>query len=126
MSETTLDQDSSDAEYAALLVGHTVTKVTNRTLALDDGTVLDIVPNSGCGGCISGDYEIDELNGCDNVITSASLVQDPDTPDEEHAWTLFVFANNEKINLLGISGDDGNGYYGTGFRINVKAAEASR
>lgn len=128
MSSITLDQDSSDAEYAALLVGRTVTKVDRRTLRLDDGTVLEIVPNFGCGGCPSGDYEIDELNGCDNAITAARLVELEVDPDEygvadPRAWELFVFAENRRINLLGISGADGNGYYGTEFRINVRRTE---
>lgn len=116
--------DDSDAERInALFVGRTVVKVDKEHLLLDDGTRLHIVANEGCGGCSAGWYALKELNGCENVITRAEVVEERLNPedqwDEERRYTLFVFADNQKINLAMIEGDDGNGYYGTGFQIVV-------
>ena len=43
---------------------------------------------------------------------------------EEHCYKIFVYAENKKIKLLQCDGDDGNGYYGTGYHIEVKLKEA--
>lgn len=118
--------DESEAERInALFVGRTVTKIAEDRLRLDDGTELQIVANEGCGGCSSGWYDLKALTGCDNVITRAEVVEEDlsaDDLDDERRYTLFVYANNEKVNLATIEGDDGNGYYGTGFEIIVTPA----
>jgi len=127
-----LTENSSDADFAAVLVGRTVTKASERRLELDDGTILDVVPNWGCGGCPSGGYEITALNGCDNVITSVRLADDAypsqtyGGPDDAHTYTLFVFADAQQVTLLEVDGDDGNGYYGTGFTVTVSAPAEGR
>jgi hypothetical protein len=115
----------------ALFVGRKVTKVADDRLLLDDGVELRVVPNRGCGGCSSGWYELKALNGCDNVITRAEVVEEKLIPDDDeyledgHRYTLFVYADNQKINLATIEGDDGNGYYGTGFQVVVTSNERS-
>lgn len=119
---------SEKQKISELFVGRTVAKVDEDRLRLDDGTELRIVANEGCGGCSSGWYELKALNGCENVITRAEVVDAKKDPKNEYGderiYTLFVYADNQKINLATIEGYDGNGYYGTGFEIVVKKAVA--
>jgi hypothetical protein len=128
--EDTHIEESEAERINALLVGRTVTKVGDDTLSLDDGTVLKIEANEGCGGCSAGWYELKALNGCENVITRAEVAEEPvdsdDEWDELRRYTLFVFADNQKVNLATVEGDDGNGYYGTGFTIVVTPAETPK
>ena len=39
------------------------------------------------------------------------------------SYKIFVYAENQKLKLLQVDGDDGNGYYGTGYSIIVKIKE---
>ena len=122
-------EESDEAKIRDLLMGHKVVKVADDKLTLDDGTVLTIYPNEGCGGCSNGYYEIAELNDCDNIITNVTLnTREVETKHDEgtYSWSesttvyeIFVYAENQPIKLLEVSGSDGNGYYGTGYRINV-------
>lgn len=99
------------------------------TLTLDDGTTLTITPNDGGCSCGAGDYWLTELNTCTNAIMAVEFDDSPsgdydDSPsgdyDEgEGAYRIFVLAENERIKLMEIQGSDGNGYYGTGYWIEV-------
>lgn len=104
-----------------LFVGHSVKKVAKDHLQLDDGTMIRLVGNEGCGGCISGYYELAELGEVENVITKIEVLEETG-PDEwsDTIYRLFVFADHKKINLATFEGSDGNGYYGTGFRLIVR------
>lgn len=124
---TELDQ-SDEAAIRELLLFHRITEVDcgendwdDGMIVLDNGTVLIIKPNDGCGGCPSGSYSITELNGCDNVITHVELVREPDEEycEGDKTYSIFVYAENKRLKLLEVSGDDGNGYYGTGYKIEV-------
>ena len=118
-----LDEDDTD-EITRLLMGRRVEVVSDDTLRLDDGTVIEVRGNDGCGGCPSGYYDVSELNGVDNVITKVEYDYDPaaDGEDGEGYYRIFVFADNERVNLLQFDGTDGNGYYGTGFTLWVRPA----
>lgn len=108
-----------EEEIKTLLIGHRV-RVEGNNLILDNGKCLEVKPNEGCGGCSAGWYGIDYLNECDNAITDVKFVrEDLDEYDEQHCYKIFVFADNKMINLLSVSGDDGNGYYGTGYSFWV-------
>lgn len=91
---------------------------------LDNGVTLVFQGNQGCGGCSEGWYEVDELNRVDNAILGVEFEQG----DKKGAWgsidafRIFVYAENEKIKLLEVSGHD-NGYYGTGYYVTVRVAE---
>lgn len=106
-----------------LFVGKSVTKVDDDILELNDGTKLRMVGNEGCGGCISGEYLLTELNECENIITNVEVDADPASDDMPIEYTgryrLFVYAGHRRINLATFEGTDGNGYYGTGFWILV-------
>lgn len=122
MTTKTYDQDNA-AEIEALLLGHTVTKVDSDRLQLDDGTILILTGHDGGCGCNSGCYDLTELNGVDNIITKVELVADPagDGYDADPGtYRIFVYADNVQVNLATFEGTDGNGWYGTGFSIEVR------
>ncbi len=107
---------------AKLLMYRKIIKVEDDTLYLDNGTELQICPNEGCGGCSSGNYYLTELNDCENTITDVQFCCD-EIDFEEKSYKIFVFAENKKIKILQVDGDDGNGWYGTGYSIIVKEKE---
>ncbi len=120
MTTETIYYDDEKA-IGDLLMGKTVVKVGDDTLALSDGTVLTIVPNYGGCSCGAGDYSIEELNGCPNNAIMNVVVKQV---EEEPYWgdihyQIFVLAEDRRIKLLDVSGNDGSGYYGTGYWIEV-------
>ncbi len=119
MTTETIYYDDEKA-IGDLLMGKTVVKVGDDTLALSDGTVLTIVPNEGGCSCGAGDYPIDELNGCpNNAIMNVVIKQVEDEPYGDTHYQIFVLAEDRRIKLLDVSGNDGSGYYGTGYWIEV-------
>lgn len=118
------DQNEVD-RIRTLLLGHRIAKIADDHLQLDDGTVIKIVANSGCGGCPSGNYDLTELNGCDNVVTAVDFVEGVggntgDPWGNVSVYSVFVIAEDRRINLYTVEGDDGNGYYGTGYELLVR------
>lgn len=118
-------------DLAPTIVGHKIVSVEKLaavadwghqrgTITLDDGRTLLIEANEGCGGCSNGWYYLTELNGCDNVITRVEETEER-LPDGEDAYryTLYVYAENKRIAAAVVEGDDGNGYYGTGYRMRL-------
>jgi len=132
-----LNEDSQN-EITELLMGRKVAKVDGEHLMLDDGTVIKAIGHDGGCACNAGCYDLSVLNGVDNIITRVEYDYrpasdgdypefdegDPDAPDDE--WTgyyrVFVYAENQRVNLMQFDGTDGNGYYGTGFEILVRRA----
>ena len=112
-----------EALIKSLLMGRRVTKVNDTTLELDNGRILKIRGNEGCGGCSSGWYEIEELNDCpNNAIFNVEFEHTYDGNNYyggNETYRIFVYAENEKIKLLEVNGSDGNGYYGSGYWIDV-------
>lgn len=104
-----------------LLLGRTVTKVADNSLILDDGTILRIHPNEGCGGCSSGWYDISELNDCPvNAIMNVEFSEEEqENGYDDYVYRIFVLAENQRIKLLEVEGSDGNGYYGSGYWIEI-------
>ena len=115
-------EECEQDEIKELLLYHKIIKVNDDTIELDNGTVLEIEANRGCCGCGAGDYSITELNDCDNAITNVEFVCDNDCKDinSSTSYKIFVYAEDKYIKLLQVDGDDGNGYYGTGYTIYVK------
>jgi hypothetical protein len=107
----------------SLFVGRKVVKAEGSDLTLDDGTVLQVIPNDGGCSCGAGDYYLDNLNKFDNVITDVEIKAVPDSDSEwesGYTYQLFVYSGGISTSVADIKGDDGNGYYGTGFEIYVK------
>lgn len=134
-----LDHEDQD-EIVTLLMGRKVTKVDGEHLLLDDGTVIKAIGHDGGCACSAGCYDLSVLNGVDNIITRVEFDYAPggdyeDPPrtghpdDPEDKWTgyyrIFVFADNQQINLMQFDGSDGNGYYGTGYELLVRPGGAS-
>lgn len=118
-------QQGDEANIRRLLLGHRIKKIADDHMELDDGTVVKIVPNRGGCSCGAGDYELADLNECDNIITAVELVVG-DVGDSADPWNtytayeVFVVAEDKRINLFSVTGDDGNGYYGTGYELLVR------
>lgn len=109
-----------------LIVGHAVKKVSDDLLALDNGTVIRVVPNDGGCSCGAGDYELIQLRESQNVITRLDILDeylDPMYPGYDEGprrYSIYVLAEDKRFSLATIEGDDGNGYYGTGFALEVE------
>jgi hypothetical protein len=136
--------EENQAEIESLFMGHKVSKVDGEHLLLDNGTAIKAIGHDGGCACSAGCYDLSVLNGVDNIITRVEFDYrpagdgeypafdegDPDAPEDE--WTgyyrVFVFADDQRVNLMQFDGSDGNGYYGTGFEILVRdvTSEVSR
>ena len=128
------ESDESQAAIRDLLIGRKVISVEKSgdslyeedwVAVLDNGTALKIEGNTGCGGCSEGWYRVDELNTVDNAILNVDF----ELHGGENEWggdidifRIFVYAENEKIKFLEVSGHD-NGYYGTGYWVTVALNE---
>lgn len=140
-----LDHDDQD-KIVDLLMGRRVEKVDGEHIRLDDGTVIKAIGHDGGCACSAGCYDLSVLNGVDNIITRVEFdycptgdfegwgdeptaaQKCPHGPNEDRwqgHYRIFVFADNEQVNLMQFDGSDGNGYYGTGYEIVVRPAEVS-
>lgn len=91
-------------------------------LVLDNGVVLETCGNEGCV-CGNGEFYLDQLNKCDNLITNVETDIEGDDPEEDtFVFKLFVYSEDKKINVVTYSGYD-NGYYGIGYDLYVKMME---
>lgn len=114
-------QDEHDA-IVELLLGRRIVSVDmcNRQLILDNLTCVQVIPNEGVCSCGGGDYELTSLATVDNIITDVKCVNDPASDDGDGTgYSIFVFADNQKINVMQVDGNDGNGYYGSGYSLVV-------
>lgn len=133
--------EGDQAAITDLLMGHKVTKADNEHLILDNGTVIKAIGHDGGCACSAGCYDLSALNGVDNIITRVEFDYHPASDEDpyggpndakrcdpsQESWTghyrIFVFADDQRINLMQFDGSDGNGYYGTGFEILVRDVE---
>ena len=101
-------------EYGYLVDGYTLT--------CDDGTIIEVATNAGCGGCGNGWSSFEDLKKLEdnnNVITNIK-VEYSNEYYTDYEFKMFVYYADGTINEL--KGDDGygNGYYGGGFYITIK------
>lgn len=54
-----------------------------------------------------------------HFLTKIRSAQAPVFRRGARQYKIFVFADNQQINLATFEGTDGNGYYGTGYCIEV-------
>lgn len=122
--EIVLTHNSDDGLYTRLLRGRYVTSINDGIITLDDGTELYIHGNEGCGGCESGWYWLENVykQGSRRArIMSAYVAYGEDDEDAPSVYTLFVMVdgNPTQLPLATVRGDNGNGYYGTGFTLTA-------
>lgn len=130
VERTLIEHCAPSSDFARVLQGRYVMEIDDEfdTITLDDGTILEVEGNEGCGWCRSGWYELVNVykQGNSNArIMSAHVACDIDEENDDegsvdpHVYTLFVMVdgNPEFLPLATIRGDDGNGGYGTGFRV---------
>jgi len=116
------------SDLTSLFAGRSIVAVdmvegvgVTSTLTLSDGTVLEVIPNEGGCICGAGDYWISRMATTDNVITNVEVIDtETDEYGEGHIFKIFVYTAHEALAAIEIEGDDGNGYYGTGFWIGVR------
>ncbi|MBD9053233.1 MAG: hypothetical protein EGR23_06430 [Holdemanella biformis] len=108
-------------EIEELLLGHKiVADESTDSLLLDNGVLLYINPNVGCGGCTSGNYYLEHIRSVNNAITNVEFVEEYDDNNYHYKhYKIFVIADGLTTELLDVYGTDGNGYYGTGYTIDV-------
>lgn len=118
--------ECNEKEIEELLLGHKVTADDYDKLILDNGVVLQINPNIGCGGCESGNYYLQHISSVNNAITNVEFVNEHEDSDYDdfdaeyyQHYKIFVIADGVTTELLDVYGTDGNGYYGTGYTIDV-------
>ena len=120
--------ECDEKEIEELLLGHKiVADENNDALILDNGVVLQINPNVGCYGCESGNYYLQHITSVNNAITNVEFVNDYEVNDDDYYdeedyyqhYRIFVIADGVTTELLDVYGTDGNGYYGTGYTIDV-------
>ena len=113
-----------DIAITELFVGRKIVSAERDTLTLDDGTRVEVRPNEGGCSCGAGDYSLESLATTPNVITRAEVEEIDDRGEDDYredpkSYRLYVWAENKQITALQVDGDDGNGYYGTGFELRV-------
>lgn len=111
--------ECNEKEIEELLLGHKVTVDDYDNLVLDNGVVLQINPNIGCGGCESGNYYLEHISSVNNAITNVEFVEEFEDDCYHEHYKIFVIADGMTTELLDVYGTDGNGYYGTGYTIDV-------
>lgn len=116
--------DYSEAEQIAeVFVGRRIVAKDDGSsvLTLDDGTTVKVVANEGGCACSAGDYVVEQLGTFDAIITSARVIETQTEEDYEDGrrYALTVYAGALLTEAAVVVGDDGNGYYGTGFTLEV-------
>lgn len=113
---------SEKNEINSLFVGRSIVSADKDTaiLTLDNGVKVKIVPNEG-GCCASGDYFLTNIEKFENVITSAKvkIVENSKTDKKTYKLSVYGVGVKNHQTVATITGDDGNGYYGTGFVLEV-------
>lgn len=113
-------------EIRKMLLGHRIAKVSDDHIMLDDGTMVRVVANTGGCICGAGDYSLRSLNGVDNVITRVDFETETEKDgsdwgyEGEKVYKVFVVAEDKRFTLLEVAGNDGNGYYGTGYELLIR------
>lgn len=130
----TVKNEHCDGRDFKFLIGKSIIKVEekkvesgycNYVLTCDDGTLIEVTTNEGCGGCDNGWSSFEDLKKLeenDNIITNIKTEYPKDKWEEDaerDGFEMFVYYADGTINKL--EGDDGygNGYYGGGFYVTV-------
>ncbi len=127
---TTMVEHDEEQAIRGLLLGRRIVEVEGDYMLLDNGTTVLLDGNDGCGGCSAGDYwVVGDIAKVDNIITAVETQETSRTTDEDGyedtltVYKVFVVAEDKRFNLFTVEGDDGNGYYGSGYTLHVLAGK---
>ena len=130
-----MNKEHCDGKNFGFLIGKSIIKVENKNvedeygylvdgyvLTCNDGTIIEVALNEGCGGCGNGWSSFDDLKKLEennNIITNIKVEYSKDGWEDDE-FKMFVYYEDGQINEL--NGDDGygNGYYGGGFYVTIK------
>lgn len=111
-----------EKEIKELLMFRKIVEVQGDSMILDNGVKLNVLPNIGCC-CGAGNYYVENIASVPNAITDVIFSEDYYEKDGEYMTAYKIYVICEGIQgeqeLLKVSGTDGNGYYGTGYEIEV-------
>lgn len=127
-----MKKEHCDGENFGFLIGKSIKKVEYKEggileasgyiLTCNDGTIIEIETNEGCGGCENGWSSFEDLKKLEennNIITNIKVEYSKDGWEDDE-FKMFVYYEDGQINEL--NGDDGygNGYYGGGFYVTIR------
>lgn len=119
-----------DSDWESLLVGHRIVHAEQYNedealLTLETGKKFRVRGNEGCGGCSNGYYWVSRIAAVDNVITAVRCDTEPVHESEDryceeaYVYHVFVITGAGEVEMLTVEGDDGNGYYGSGYYLEL-------
>lgn len=105
-------------DLAPLLVGKTIKSVDTlkNIVRLSDGMTLVFEDGGDC--CAWFEAQLREGNLTENVITEVREF-DSGNKDYDYLFTIAVYAVNEEVMSVEVTGSEGSGYYGSSFDLNV-------
>lgn len=94
-------------------------------LTCNDGTIITVETNEGCGACGNGWSSIDDLKVLEDADNAIMNVEQEYVAEGGYDEIFKLFVYYERKEFISIEGDDGygNGYYGGGFEINLVEVE---
>jgi hypothetical protein len=114
-------------------------------LRLDDGTTIKVKGNDGGCACSAGCYPLARIAAFDSVITNVEVDYKPDDEsrdcgtcgkswcyeeghgDDRGFYRVYVIGfDTKRAEVASFEGSDGDGYYGTGWWLEVIPAPAEK
>ena len=85
-------------------------------LLLDNGEILVVAENEGCGGCGNGWSSIDLL---ELKTTDATIIEVDYNLKDDEKGDLTIFYHDKRFDTIPFDEGGGNGYYGGGFHLRL-------
>lgn len=94
VERTLIEHYAPSSDFARFLQGRYVTEIDDEfdTITLDDGTVLEVEGNEGCGWCRSGWYDL--VNVYKQGSSNARIMSAHSTPKSSGSWQRHLPSTN--------------------------------